>query len=159
MRVLAKILTKYHLKQLKEASYSLDGTNELATILRNDTLVRNIMAGLATDLQAPEEGKGEGVTTVTGFNTVDDLLNYLNYKRYDRHFVFKFLEETRFMPHHELVLAEFDQEVSLEFTLTSNQLLYTLHNHKRLPIIQLTSHSFDSEAFLLPTTHASQGCS
>ena len=34
MRVLAKILTKYHLKQLKEASYSLDGTNELATLPR-----------------------------------------------------------------------------------------------------------------------------
>ena len=59
------------------------------------------------------------------------------------------------MPNHELVLAQFDQEVSLEFTLTSNQLLYTLHNHKNLPIIQLTSLSFDSEVFLLPTTHDS----
>ena len=58
------------------------------------------MTALSNDLQNSEGDIDDDLTTVTGFNTIDSLLNYLNYKRYDRHFLLKFLEETRFMPNH-----------------------------------------------------------
>lgn len=54
------------------------------------------------------------------FGSMADLLHYLKYKKHDLHFDFQFLEESRFILNHELILTEFDQEVSLDFSLTSN---------------------------------------
>lgn len=51
VQVMSKILTKYHLKQLKAASYSLDSQEELAQLLREDVFVRNIMHNLMQCLQ------------------------------------------------------------------------------------------------------------
>lgn len=44
--VMSKILTKFHLKQLKTASYSIDTEDELSQLLKRDIFVRNIMHNL-----------------------------------------------------------------------------------------------------------------
>jgi hypothetical protein len=42
---------------------------------------------------------------LTVFDNMTDLLHYLKYKKHDSHFQFNFLEESRFILNHELVLA------------------------------------------------------
>jgi hypothetical protein len=43
---MSKILTKFHLKQLKTASYSIDSEDDLSQLLKRDVFVRNIMHNL-----------------------------------------------------------------------------------------------------------------
>lgn len=43
---MTKILTKFHLKQLKAASYSIDSEDELSQLLKKDAFVRNIIHNL-----------------------------------------------------------------------------------------------------------------
>ncbi len=50
---------------------------------------------------------------VTSFDNMSDLLNYLYYKKHDYYFHFDFLEESRFILNHELVISEIDLELSL----------------------------------------------
>lgn len=48
---MSKVLTKYHLKQLKTASYSMDTEDELTQLLRKDIFVRNIINNLMNYLK------------------------------------------------------------------------------------------------------------
>lgn len=102
VHILSKIMTKYHLKQLKAASFSLDTQDELTQLLHKDLFTRNIISNLMGLLQ--EEKKDE-LVLLTAFDSMTDLINYLRYKKHDSHFQFHFLEESRFILNHELVLS------------------------------------------------------
>jgi len=49
--MLGKIMTKYHLRQLKQASLSLDAEDELVALLKNDIFLRNVIQSLVVDLK------------------------------------------------------------------------------------------------------------
>jgi hypothetical protein len=82
-----------------------------------------------------------------------DLLNYLNYKQHDYHFHFNFLQESRFILNHELILAELELELSLEFVTSTTPEIYILHNHKKQTIEKIISRNCSAVAYLVPTTH------
>lgn len=52
-----------------------------------------------------KEERSEEVLLMTIFSSMADLLHYLKYKKHDLHFDFQFLEESRFILNHELILA------------------------------------------------------
>ena len=51
VQIMSKILTKYHLKQLKAASYSIDSGDDLSELLKKDLFVKNIMHNLMNYLK------------------------------------------------------------------------------------------------------------
>ena len=51
VQIMSKILTKYHLKQLKAASYSIDSEDDLSELLKKDLFVKNIMHNLMNYLK------------------------------------------------------------------------------------------------------------
>ena len=51
VQIMSKILTKYHLKQLKAASYSIDSEDDLSELLKKDLFVKNIMHNLINYLK------------------------------------------------------------------------------------------------------------
>jgi hypothetical protein len=95
--------------------------------------------------------QGDGIA-VTAFGSMSELLNYLTYKNHNKYFQLQLLTESRFMLRHELVLAELNEEFSLELPLSSTPHLYLLHNPQRRPISQLNSAHYPP-AYLLPTTN------
>ena len=100
-----QIMTKYHMKQLKQASYG--GEGELGEVIRNDPFLRAVLYASAYDMKGVAEA--ESVLKSTVFGNMDDLLNYLRYKNHDEYFHFQFLAESRFILHHELILVELDE--------------------------------------------------
>lgn len=86
--VMSRILTKYHLKQLKAASYSMDSEDELSQLLKRDVFVRNIMHNL---MHCMKEERSSELLLMTIFDTMGDLLHYLRYKKHGLHFDFQFL--------------------------------------------------------------------
>ena len=98
------------------------------------------------------ENEEDSMVKTTAFTHMTDLLNYLNYKNFDLYFQFNFLEESRFILDHELILAEFAVEFSLDFMVTATSQIYILHNHHQFHIDSLVSEHSKSKAYLLPTT-------
>ena len=88
MRAMSKVLTKYHLKQLKTASYSMDTEDELTQLLRKDIFVRNIISNLMNYLK---ENCNDEILNLTIFKSMADLIHYLQYKKHDTHFQMHFL--------------------------------------------------------------------
>lgn len=98
-----RFMTKYHLKQLRQASFG--GEGELGDMVRTDPFLRSILAATANDMKSTSED----FLKTTNFATMDDLLNYLQYKKHDEQFHFQFLAESRFILKHELTLIELDE--------------------------------------------------
>lgn len=80
-----RFMTKYHLKQLRQASFG--GEGDLGHVVRTDPFLRSILAATANDMTLASED----LLKTTNFATMDDLLNYMRYKRHDEHFHFQFL--------------------------------------------------------------------
>ena len=72
-----RFMTKYHLKQLRQASFG--GEGELGQLVRTDPYLRSILGATATDMKT----SSDEILKTTNFATMDDLLNYLRYKRHD----------------------------------------------------------------------------
>ena len=145
-KALTRIMTKYHLKQLSSASYG--GEGQIGEFVRKDSFLRAVMNAALRELR----NSSDTLLKTTAFATMQDLLNYLRYKNLDYNFQLQFLNQSRFILQHELILIELDHQLSLEFTLTSNEQLYILHNSKNLQITQLNCNKIDTCAYLLPTT-------
>lgn len=143
VRLLARIMTRHHLKQLRESGQS-SGNSVLKS-----PFVRSLMGGLLGELRGVVQGEG---IAVTAFGSMSELLNYLTYKNHNKYFQLQLLTESRFMLRHELVLAELNEEFSLELPLSATPHLYLLHNPLRKHITQLTSPNYPP-AYLLPTTN------
>lgn len=50
---------------------------------------------------------------MTRFTSMGEILRYMEYKEYSKFFQFEFLEESRFILHHELFLTEIELDLSL----------------------------------------------
>lgn len=85
---MSKILTKFHLKQLKAASYSMDSEDELSQLLKKDVFVRNIMHNL---MHCMKEERSTELLLMTTFGSMGELIHYLRYKKHGLHFDFQFL--------------------------------------------------------------------
>jgi hypothetical protein len=97
VRAMSKILTKYHLKQLKSASFSMDTEDEFTQYLRKDMFLRNIIHNLMIYL---EDNHEDELLRMTNFHNMTDLMHYLRYKKFDSDFQIEFLEESRFILSH-----------------------------------------------------------
>lgn len=76
-RAFMKIMTKYHLRQLKQASFGWE--KEVGDFIRKDPFLRSILHASAHDLRT----LSEELLKTTIFSNMDDLLNYLRYKNHD----------------------------------------------------------------------------
>ena len=76
-RAIMRFMTKYHLKQLRQASFG--GEGELGQLVRTDPYLRSILGATATDMKT----NSDEILKTTNFATMDDLLNYFRYKRHD----------------------------------------------------------------------------
>jgi|688.fasta_scaffold821867_1 hypothetical protein len=54
VRVLRKVLTKYHLRELKSASENMNPKDDLGKMLRGDLFLLNLIQNLAIRLQVEE---------------------------------------------------------------------------------------------------------
>jgi hypothetical protein len=55
VRVLRKVLTKYHLRELKSASENMNPKDDLGKMLRGDLFLLNLIQNLAIRLQVEED--------------------------------------------------------------------------------------------------------
>lgn len=86
MLLLQKIITKYHLKQLKVASLSVNDADETTGLVKKSPFLRSIFYGLLELIKkSGEQQKGANISewvrkSITKFTSMTDLLNYLSYK-------------------------------------------------------------------------------
>ena len=78
----------------------------MVNLVKNSPFIRNLIYGLIQYLKNMkkhpkkyENGKIDAIL-ISQFNSMVDLMNYLNYKDYDYEFLFNFLEESRFILNH-----------------------------------------------------------
>ena len=78
----------------------------------------------------------------------------MEYKEYSKYFYFEFLEESRFILHHELFLTEIELDLSLEFMVRQSVDFLILFNHHNF-MIKVIEPNLISQAksVILPTTH------
>ena len=86
MLLLQKIITKYHLKQLKVASLSVNDADETTGLVKKSPFLRSIFYGLLELIKkSGDKQKGANISewvrkSITKFTNMTDLLNYLSYK-------------------------------------------------------------------------------
>ena len=90
VRVLRKVLTKYHLRELKAASEDINSKDDLGKMLRSDIFLLNLIQNLAIRLQDDEED--DDPIQRTSFSSMADVRHYLRYKGHEEVFDFGFLE-------------------------------------------------------------------
>jgi hypothetical protein len=81
VRVLRKVLTKYHLRDLKSASENVNPKDELGKMLRSDLFLLNLIQNLAIRLQDEEED--DEPIQRTSFSSMADVRHYLRYKGHE----------------------------------------------------------------------------
>lgn len=58
VKLFRKVMTKYHIKHFKGASYSSNDGDEFANVIKNDLFLRNIMNSFTISLKNEDEESG-----------------------------------------------------------------------------------------------------
>ena len=107
-RILEKILTPYHLRQIRTASDSSNDSDETVSLIKQNVFLRALITSLTEYVRESSNfssNQQSELIQLTKFSNMSELLTYLDYKEYSKLFHFNFLEESRFILNHELYLS------------------------------------------------------